>query len=64
MGARALLTEALAAEPENTKVISNLGILALKEGTTDEAIGYFRTVLEIAPDDRVAQEYLDQLTDG
>lgn len=63
MGARALLTEALAAEPENTKIISNLGILAIKEGKPDEAAGYFRTVLEIEPDDRIAQAYLDQLAD-
>lgn len=63
MGARALLTEALAAEPENTKIISNLGILALKERNPEEAAGYFRTVLEIEPDDRIAQEYLDQIAD-
>ncbi|MFP4113339.1 MAG: tetratricopeptide repeat protein [Spirochaetota bacterium] len=62
MGARALLTEALAAEPENTKVISNLGILALKESDEEEAAGYFRTVLEIDPSDRVARAYLDQLS--
>jgi Flp pilus assembly protein TadD len=63
LGARALLTEALAAEPENTKIISNLGILAVKEGNAEEAAGYFRTVLEIEPGDRVAQAYLDQLAD-
>jgi tetratricopeptide (TPR) repeat protein len=64
MGARALLTEALTAEPENTKVISNLGILAIKEGNPDEAAGYFRTVLEIEPEDRIAQTYLDGIADG
>ena len=63
VGSRALLTEALTADPENTKVISNLGILALKEGDTEEAAGYFRTVLEIEPDDRVAQAYLSQIAD-
>lgn len=63
MAARALLTEALAAEPENTKIISNLGILALREGNPEEAAGYFRTVLEIEPDDRIAQAYLDQIAD-
>lgn len=63
MGARALLTEAVAAEPENTKVISNLGILSLRENNPEEALGYFRTVLEIDPDDRIAQTYLDQIAD-
>ncbi|MFW6312532.1 MAG: tetratricopeptide repeat protein [Spirochaetota bacterium] len=63
LGARALLTEALTAEPENTKIISNMGILALKEGDPKEAAGYFRTVLELDPDDRVAQAYLDQIAD-
>ena len=46
--------EALALEPENTKVISNLGIVSLKTGTRPEALGFFRTVLEIEPDDRIA----------
>ena len=63
MGAKALLTEALTSDPENTKVISNLGILALKENDPDEAAGYFRTVLEIEPDDRIAQAYLNQIAD-
>jgi tetratricopeptide (TPR) repeat protein len=63
LGARALLKEALKSEPENTKVISNLGILALKESNPEEAAGYFRTVLEIEPDDRIAQAYLNQIAD-
>lgn len=61
--ARSLLLEALTAEPENTKIISNLGILALKTGRTTEAAGYFRTVLDLEPNDRVAQAFLDQLSD-
>ncbi len=56
------LHKALRLEPENVKVISNLGILALKEKNTDEALGFFRTVLEIAPEDKIAQQYLDYLT--
>ena len=62
-GARALLTEALTEEPENTKIISNLGILSFKEGDSEAAAGYFRTVLEFDPEDRVAQAYLDQIAD-
>ena len=62
--ARLLLVEALGQEPENTKIISNLGIVALKTGNREEAEGYFRAVTELAPDDQVAQAYLEQLTDG
>ena len=56
-----LLTEAVSMEPENTKIISNLGIVALKNGDTDQAAAYFRTVREIDPDDRTAAAYLEQL---
>ncbi len=63
MGARALLTEALASDPDNTKVIANLGIVALKDGNPDEAAGFFRTVLELEPEDRIAQAYLNQIAD-
>ena len=59
--ARVLLVEALAEEPEDTKIISNLGIVALKSDNFEEAEAYFRAVLEIAPDDQVAQTYLSQL---
>jgi tetratricopeptide (TPR) repeat protein len=59
--AEELLLEALTLEPENTKIISNLGIVALKRDNAGEAQGYFRTVLEIAPDDQVARAYLEQL---
>ena len=47
---------------DNIKIISNFGILALKENNTDEAIGFFRTVLEIEPDDQIAKKYLEFLT--
>ncbi len=55
------LVEALSTEPENTKVIANLGTLALRQGNREEAAGYFRTVLEIDPRDRMAGEMLKQL---
>jgi Flp pilus assembly protein TadD len=57
------LKEALALEPENTKVISNLGIVALKSGNQEDARGFFRTVLEIEPEDRIAARYLQDLTE-
>ena len=59
---RRRLEEALIIEPENTKVISNLGIVALKSGNRAEALGFLRTVLEIEPDDRIAARYVQDLT--
>jgi tetratricopeptide (TPR) repeat protein len=58
---RKRLTEALTQEPENVKIISNLGILSLKEKKQNEAIGFFKTVLEIDPDDPIAHQYLSYL---
>jgi tetratricopeptide (TPR) repeat protein len=60
-GARRELEAALREDPDNVKVISNLGVLALKTGDDDQAAGFFRTVLELAPDDPVAGEYVTTL---
>lgn len=59
--AKKLLQKALAKDSENTKIISNLGYLALKEGKPAEAAGYFQTVLEIDPDDKIAASELQKL---
>jgi len=45
---------------DNVKIISNMGVLALKNGRKDEAAAFFRTVLELDPEDRLAGEYLAQ----
>jgi Flp pilus assembly protein TadD len=58
---RKRLQEALAQEPENTKIISNLGIVSMKMGNPGEASGFFRTVLELAPGDPIASKYLEML---
>ncbi len=58
---RAWLISALEEETENTKVIANLGMLALKQGNKAEAAGFFRTVLEIDPKDQISKEMLAQL---
>ena len=58
---RKMLSRALKKEPENVKIISNLGILALKEENEEEALGFFMSVLEIAPDDPIAQQYISFL---
>lgn len=59
---RKKLSTALRLDGDNIKIISNFGILSLNENNTNEAIGFFRTVLEIEPDDQIAKEYLKILT--
>jgi tetratricopeptide (TPR) repeat protein len=56
--ARRELEAALRREPENVKIISNLGVLALKSGNGGEAAAFFRTVLEMEPGDPVAAAFL------
>ncbi len=53
-GAKESLVEALNMDPDNTKIISNLGYLFLKLGNESEARKYFMTVLEIDPKDPIA----------
>jgi tetratricopeptide (TPR) repeat protein len=57
-GAKKELEAALREEPENVKIISNLGVLAMKRGDKDEAAAFFRTVLELKPDDPLAVSLL------
>jgi len=56
--ARRLLEKALRLDSESTKIISNLGVLALKAGKPDEAASFFETVLEYDPDDPVAPKMI------
>ncbi|TVQ96175.1 MAG: tetratricopeptide repeat protein [Spirochaetaceae bacterium] len=58
---RADLEFALTRDPEDVKIISNLGVLALRRGDPSEAAAFFRTALEIQPDDPVALHYLQSL---
>ena len=60
-GARRQLESALHDDCENIKIISNLGVLALKNDRKDEAAAFFRTVLELDPEDQLAANYLGQL---
>jgi len=57
-GARRELELALREEPENIKIISNLGVLAMKSGNRIEAEAYFRTVLELDNEDPLALHFL------
>jgi Flp pilus assembly protein TadD len=60
--ARRQLETALRRDPENIKIISNLGVLAMRCGKNREAAGFFRTVLELEPEDPLARRYF--LADG
>ncbi|MCK5673763.1 MAG: tetratricopeptide repeat protein [Spirochaetales bacterium] len=59
---RKKLAKALRIDGDNIKIISNFGILALKENNSEEAMGFFRTVLEIEPDDEIAKKYIEFLS--
>ncbi|MBR0030714.1 MAG: tetratricopeptide repeat protein [Treponema sp.] len=60
-GARKMLEEALSKDAENTKIMSNLGYLYLKEGNPAKAAAYFQAVLEYDPDDKIALAELSRL---
>lgn len=61
---RGRLERALRKEPDNIKIISNLGVLARRQGREDEALGFFRTVLEFEPLDVLAKTQLDEMAGG
>ena len=46
------------------ELISNLAIVSLKKGRREDALGFFRTVLEIDPGDAIAARYLEDLNRG
>lgn len=59
--AKKCLEKAFAIEPESTKIISNLGYLALAQGNKQEARNYFTAVLEFDPNDKIAASELYKL---
>lgn len=59
--AKQCLLKAFEMEPESTKVISNLGYLALAQGNKEEARKYFTAVLEFDPKDQIAASELLKL---
>ena len=59
--AKNALLKAMAIEPESTKIISNLGYLALAQGNKEEARKFFTTVLEYDSNDRIAASELAKL---
>lgn len=58
---RQWLQSALEREPDNIKIISNLGTIALKEGQLEQAKAFFRAVLELYPQDVLASDVLKKL---
>jgi tetratricopeptide (TPR) repeat protein len=59
--ARRELETALHDDPENIKIISNMGVLALKNGNNDDAAAFFRAVLELDPEDPIAKKYCSEI---
>lgn len=59
--AKKLLLKAFEMDCENTKIISNLGFLALAQGDKLQARNYFTTVLEFDPKDKIAANELLKL---
>jgi tetratricopeptide (TPR) repeat protein len=53
------LHKALGLEPENTKIISNLGIFHYKNGDTDKALSFFLSALEYDSSDAIAKKYVE-----
>ena len=62
--AKKSLLKALSISPEDTKIISNLGYLSLKEGNRSEAQKYFSAVLVYLPNDKIALSELAKLEQG
>ena len=52
------LEKALREEPLNIKIVSNMGILAMKTGDRAKAESYFRYALELDPEDPLARSFL------
>jgi Flp pilus assembly protein TadD len=61
-GARRELEAALRLDPENIKIISNLGVLAVKNGNDNEAAAFFRAVHELDPEDEIASTYFQKIS--
>jgi tetratricopeptide (TPR) repeat protein len=51
------LEQALRESSNDIKIISNLGVLAMRTGDRDKAASYFRTVLELDPEDEIAKRF-------
>ena len=59
--AKKCLIKAFEMDSENTKIISNLGFIALAQGDKQQARNYFTAVLEFDPKDKIAANELLKL---
>ena len=59
--AKSALQKAMAIDPDSTKILSNLGYIALAQDDKEEARKYFSIVLEIDPKDAIAAAELLKL---
>ena len=59
--AKSALQKAMAIDPDSTKIVSNLGYIALAQGDKEEARKYFSIVLELDPKDTIAAAELLKL---
>ncbi|MBR5400828.1 MAG: tetratricopeptide repeat protein [Treponema sp.] len=59
--AKSALQKAMAIDPDSTKIVSNLGYIALAQGNNEEARKYFSIVLELDPKDTIAAAELLKL---
>ena len=62
--ARASLEKALRLEPENVKIIVNLGALSHRMGKKGEALGFFKSALIIDPEDALARDWIEKVENG
>ena len=53
--------QALTVSPRHIAALSDFAVLLMSQGRHDEAARHLRTVLELRPDDPLAQRHLDQL---
>ena len=59
--AKSALQKAMALDPDSTKIVSNLGYIALAQGDEEEARKCFSIVLELDPKDAIAAAELAKL---
>jgi Flp pilus assembly protein TadD len=51
------LEKAFYLDPENVKIICNMGVLAMKQGNMEKAAAFFRTVLDLDGNDPIASAF-------
>ncbi|MFN3531101.1 MAG: hypothetical protein ACK41Q_01085 [Candidatus Brocadia sp.] len=56
-----ILLELIKCSPDNIEVLNNLGIASLYEGNLNSALEFFKYVLILDPDNKIAQENLFHL---